>query len=236
MINIGAPVHGNSHTPVISGECRRASCRYWVIMNIDPKVEACINKVATFAPTNPGDRNRPRWRTGLDVRRSQAMNTIPTAAPASIGANTSTLPQPMAPARTIPQVSPNAATAARATPMTSSFGRGPKLSRSRDSDSGTTARPIGTLSQKIQCQSAALMTAPPTTGPPATASPPIPAQTPIAPPRFSSGNASLIKVRVSGNTSAAPAPCATRAMINAPTLGASAAAAEAAVKIAMPSA
>jgi hypothetical protein len=205
-------------------------------MNIDPNVDACMSRVATFAPTNLCDRNSPRWRTGLGVRRSHAMNAIVTTTPASIEPITSSAPQPIAAARTIPQVRPNTAIAASATPTTSSFGRGPKLSRSRDSDSGTTASPIGTLSQKIQCQSAALMTAPPTTGPPATASPPIPAQTPIAPPRFSSGNASLIRVSVSGNTSAAPAPCATRAATSAPTLGDSAAAAEAAVKIATPTA
>jgi hypothetical protein len=51
-----------------------------------------------------------------------------------------------------------------------------------------------------------------------------------------SGNAALIKLSVSGNTSAAPARCATRATISAPTLDAGATAAEAALKVAIPTA
>ena len=90
------------------------------------------------------------------------------------------------------------------------------------------------MSQKIQCQSMPLTTAPPTTGPAATASPVIPPHTPIAAPRLSLGNASVIRVRVSGVTIAAPAPWKTRAAISASTLGASADAADAAVKTPSP--
>jgi hypothetical protein len=52
----------------------------------------------------------------------------------------------------------------------------------------------------------------------------------MAMPRFSRGKASLISVRVSGITTAAPAPWTARAATRAPTLGESAAAADAAVK------
>ena len=97
------------------------------------------------------------------------------------------------------------------------------------------ASPIGTLSQKIQCQSMPSMTAPPTTGPAATARPAMPPHSPIAMPRFSAGKASLISVSVNGMTTAAPAPCTARAAISAVTLGESAAAADAAVKRTSPS-
>jgi hypothetical protein len=90
--------------------------------------------------------------------------------------------------------------------------------------------PIGTLIQKIQCQEAIWMTAPPTSGPSATAMPLIPDQTPSATPRRSGGKASASRVSVSGVTIAAPMPCDARAAISRPMLGASAAAAEETVK------
>ena len=49
--------------------------------------------------------------------------------------------------------------------------------------------PIGTLSQKIQCQEMPWTTAPPTTGPNAIARPPIPPHAPSATPRLSAGTA-----------------------------------------------
>ena len=63
----------------------------------------------------------------------------------------------------------------------------------------------------------------------------MPDQAPIARPRRSAGNAPASSVRVSGVTTAAPAPCTARAAISAPVVGASAAAAEAAVNRARPS-
>jgi hypothetical protein len=90
--------------------------------------------------------------------------------------------------------------------------------------------PIGTLSQKIQCQLMPLTMAPPTTGPRATPRPLIPPHRPMAAPRFSAGKASLISVSVSGKTIAAPAPCTARAPSSTATLGESAAAADAAMK------
>ena len=72
--------------------------------------------------------------------------------------------------------------------------------------SGTSTTPIGTLIQKIQCQEAAWMTAPPTSGPSATAMPLIPDQTPSASPRWAGGKASASSVSVSGVAIAAPTP------------------------------
>ena len=94
---------------------------------------------------------------------------------------------------------------------------------------------MGTLSQKIHCQEMPSTTAPPTSGPRATARPPIPPQAPSASPRFSAGTAALRSVSVSGMTIAPPRPWTARAATRASMVGASAAAADAAVKSAIPS-
>ena len=94
--------------------------------------------------------------------------------------------------------------------------------------------PIGTLIQKIQCQEASWITAPPTSGPRATAMPLMPDHTPSAMPRCSGGKASASSVSVSGVAMAAPAPWMARAADQQAGGGASAAAAEATVKRAMP--
>ena len=77
-------------------------------------------------------------------------------------------------------------------------------------------------------------TAPPTSGPIATASPLMPPHAPSASPRRSGGTAAERIVSVSGITIAPPRPCTARAASSAPIDGASAAAAEASVKMARP--
>ncbi len=94
--------------------------------------------------------------------------------------------------------------------------------------------PTGTLSQKTHCQEMPSITRPPTSGPLAIAMPPTAPQIPSATPRRAAGNASERIVSVSGITSAPPRPCAARAAMSASIDGASAAAAEATVKSAMP--
>ena len=101
----------------------------------------------------------------------------------------------------------------------SSCGRGPRLSVSRRAASAAVASPTGTFSQKIHCQDAPCTIAPPTTGPAATPRPVTPPQMPMAVPRCSTGNASLIRVRVSGTRRAPPAPCTTRAAISSVGIG-----------------
>ena len=81
-----------------------------------------------------------------------------------------------------------------------------------------------------------LTTAPPTSGPNATASPAMPLHAPMNAPRRLAGMPALRIVSVSGVTIAPPTPCAARAAINAPAVGASAAAAEDAVKMKRPTA
>ena len=94
--------------------------------------------------------------------------------------------------------------------------------------------PIGTFSQKIHCHEIPSTTAPPTSGPMATARPAIPPQAPSATPRFAGDTAAERSVSVSGVTIAAPTPWIARATTSVSMLGASAAAAEAAVKITIP--
>ena len=134
--------------------------------------------------------------------------------PAASAPVTSALTQPTAGARTAAQVSASSPAPASTSPAMSSCGRGPRLSRSRDADRAATPSPTGTFSQKIHCQEMPCTTAPPTTGPAATPRPVMPPQIPIAAPRFSTPNASLIKVSVSGTITAPPAPCTTRAAMS----------------------
>jgi hypothetical protein len=70
---------------------------------------------------------------------------------------------------------------------------------------GMMATPTGTFSQKIHCQDAPSVTAPPTTEPIATASPLIAPRKPSAAPLRAGGTAELRMVRLSGRTSAPPA-------------------------------
>ena len=99
---------------------------------------------------------------------------------------------------------------------------------------GTSTSPIGTLSQKIQCQEMPLTIAPPTSGPRATARPLMAPQMPSATPRRAAGTAAESTVSVNGSTIAPPTPCSARATSSATIDGASAAPADAAVKIATP--
>ena len=70
-----------------------------------------------------------------------------------------------------PRPAPSTPPLTSASPGRSSAESGPWLSGIRASTSGISARPIGTLSQKIHSQAMPSVTAPPTSGPPATARP-----------------------------------------------------------------
>jgi hypothetical protein len=111
---------------------------------------------------------------------------------------------------------------------------GPWLSVSFVRVSGSTSRPIGTLSQKIHCHAMPSVTAPPTSGPSAIARPAMPLQAPRARPRWEAGTASVRSVRLSGVTIAPPMPWNARAAISSSIDGASAAAADPTVNRPMP--
>ena len=155
-------------------------------------------------------------------------------APAVSAKTISVLPQPTWLPRTRPHTIPSRPALARPRPGRSSEPFGPRLSRRRSAASGISARPIGTFSQKIHCQEMPSTTAPPTSGPIATASPLIPPQAPRTSPRRSGETAALRIVSVSGVTIAPPTPWTARAAISHSIDGASAAAAEAAVKMPRP--
>lgn len=94
--------------------------------------------------------------------------------------------------------------------------------------------PIGTLTQKIADQSKSPISTPPTIAPLPKPIPAAAAQTPIAVVRRSCGKASIRIESVSGAISAAPTPCSARKAIRCGSSGASAQAAENAVKTARP--
>ena len=171
---------------------------------------------------------------GVLVRSSQRTNAVTRTVPATSDVTISGLDQPWPFPRTRPQTIPSRPRLASATPGRSSLFDGPWLSSRRRSASGIRTRPSGTLIQKIHCQERPETTAPPTSGPSATARPPIPPQAPSARPRFSAGTAAERIVSVSGAMIAPPTPWAARAATSASIEGASAAAAEAAVKIPSP--
>ncbi len=111
---------------------------------------------------------------------------------------------------------------------------GPWDSVRRSAARGMTTSPIGTFSQKIQCQSRPSAMAPPTSGPIAMARPAMPPQAPRARARRSGGTAADRMVSVRGVTKAPPTPWIARARIRTSDDGASAASVEPTVKMAMP--
>jgi hypothetical protein len=71
-----------------------------------------------------------------------------------------------------------------------------RLSGNRRIERAAATSPMGTLTQKIQCQSSPLTTAPPIKDPAATARPPMAPQIPTAALRRSAGNAPVRMVRL----------------------------------------
>src|SRR4029079_19165492 len=143
---------------------------------------------------------------GSGARSSQATNAAVRTAPASSATTVSAEPQPTVFARTSPQTTPSRPVLASTRPRKSTLLLGPRLSSSLVSTSGTSRIPIGTFSQKTQCQDRPLTTAPPTTGPNATARPLMPPHAPKARPRRSGGTDEERIVSVSGSVSAPPRP------------------------------
>jgi hypothetical protein len=171
---------------------------------------------------------------GVGVRISQMTNSTSSTTPPPSGSDTSKLAHPTAPTRITAQTTPNNPALPSTTPARSSFLRGPRVSASRSRPSAISIRPTGTFSQKMARQPALPVRAPPTSGPRAAPSPPIPPHAPSTAPRRSGGVTAESIVRVSGTKSAPPAPCNPRAATSMPIVGASAAAADPAVKTATP--
>ena len=189
---------------------------------------------APFVAENARLRKKRSGSIGAGVRDSHQTNDAQITMPTTMKPSTSVEPQPSVFERTTPQTMPKRPTAARTTPGMSSLSFGPFVSRRWIHASGMVTRPIGTLSQKIQCQEMPVAIAPPTIGPIATARPAMPPQAPRIAPRFSGGVASARIVSVSGVTIAAPMPWRARATISISMPVESAASTEASVKIDMP--
>ena len=85
---------------------------------------------------------------------------------------------------------------------------------------------IGTLTTKIQRQSSASVSAPPSSGPTALPMPATPRISPPASPAFDSGSAANVMPRIAGHISAPPIPIPTRAPIRTPRSGDAAPSAE----------
>ena len=193
-----------------------------------------MSSEAPFAAAKARSRKKRIGSIGAGVRSSQATNAAVRIAPRPSAATICGLVHPSPLPWMRPQTSPKRPALIRPRPGRSSRPSGPWLSRRKANASGASRIPIGTFSQKIHCQEMPETTAPPTSGPDATARPAIPDQAPRASPRFSFGKAPLRIVSVSGVTIAPPIPWTARAAISASMLGASAAAADASVKIVRP--
>ena len=229
-----APVQTSSLIPACSGVLPSTFCRYWLMKKIDPNIPKYIDRDTALVTAKLRRVKNSIGNIGSLLRNSTTTNAITSTTPAASESKTSGAAQPIVWARISPNTSPNRPVEASPSPGRSSPRSGPWLSSSRRIATTDSATPTGTLIQKIQCQEAASITAPPTSGPSATAIPLIPDQTPRAMPRRWGGNASASKVRVSGVTIAPPTPWSARAAISSPVVGARAAAAEDAVNSAIP--
>ena len=204
--NIGIAVHGSVSRPDSSGE---RPCTVWKNCDrkkIDPKTPKNIANDTALVAEKARLRKKRSGSIGSGARRSQSRNAASSATPAVIEPTTIGFVHPSSPARTIPSTSPISPAPASTSPRGSSWASGPWLSFSARCAIGTSASPIGTLTQKIQCHEMPSAIAPPTTGPSATPMPATPDQAPIARPRLPSGSESASKVSVSGVTIAAPRP------------------------------
>src|SRR6266571_1322011 len=233
-IRIGMPVHGRVRSPACSGEYPCTTWKNWASRKIEPNIPKYISSEVTLAAENSRFRKNRMGTMGARDRTSQATKEASRTPPRASGPATPRLPQPCSLARTRPNTMPNSPALASPSPGRSRDRFVPVVSVSRARASGRTTSPMGTFSQKIQFQEMPSTTAPPTSGPMAMASPPTPPQAPNASPRRSGETAAERMVRVRGVTMAPPTPCAARATIRAPMLGASAAAADPAVNTARP--
>ncbi len=174
--------------------------------------------------------SRRSGNIGAGARDSHATNEIMRTAPRPSAMRTSFAVQPASVERIRPHSKETAPAVTRTSPGMSSLVCAPRLSGKRMPDSRAAAMPMGTLTQKIQCQLRPCVTAPPIMGPMAMARPPIPPHAPTIAPRRDAGNALVRMVRLSGVMIAAPTPCTARAAISTSMFGASAHAADAALK------
>src|SRR5262249_25456898 len=145
-------LQASSRVPACDGVRCCAVWKNWDIRNGAPNSPANRQKLTPFAAANLGWRNIASDSIGFGDRRSHSRNPAVKAAPPASAPITSPLAQPPASARVRPQRIPNSPALASASPARSRRGFPPKLSRTFRAVTGISARPTGTLIQKIQCQ------------------------------------------------------------------------------------
>src|SRR5262249_20435581 len=136
----------------------------WGNREMSAEMPMLVNSMVVLVAENPRLRNSDGGIIGWAARDSQAPNAAIRSPPATRLPSTWGLVQPWLLPRTSPNTMPNNPAVARMTPAGSRRPDPERLSRV-SSSSGSTAMPLGTLIQKIHCQDAASVTAPPTTRP-----------------------------------------------------------------------
>jgi hypothetical protein len=223
-------------TATFKGAKRRPSllCAWRTARNIAGEVVP-VSASATRAPrASPGVRRVPGGSSGCGELRWMRAKAISSSRPAASGATASAETPSSArlrPTRSAARPSVSAAAPGRSSRRCSR----PRTSGSSRPASAAPASPIGTLTAKTHSQPGPLLITPPSTQPDAPPPAAAAVQTASARERAGpSGSVATNRASADGATSAAPVPCTARAAISAPALGASAQAAEAAVKISRP--
>ena len=129
-----------------------ARWKYSVVRNAAEKIAPECRNAAALAALNVRLRNRRSGTIGSAAVRSRSTNPASSATPPASRAAVDPSPHPDPPARTRPQVTASDAPAISASAGRSSRRAGPWLSGSSRADATAAANPIGTLTQKIQCQ------------------------------------------------------------------------------------
>ncbi len=225
----GVIVHGRNRSPVPSGESPRAIWKYWLVTYAVAKIDAAIRNWVSDAAAKIREPNSDSGTIGAGATDSHAMNPASRHPPTTSATRTSGDVHPATGARSTPQTSDPMAPEAVTIPIGSSRVRGPYVSGRTRRTATAAARPSGTLTQKIQCQSRPWVTTPPTSGPDATPRPATPPQIPTTAPRRSAGKVEVSRVRPSGMTMAAPRPWTARKPMRTSRFGASPQAADASV-------
>ena len=169
--SIGVAKNGSSRSPAEIGEYPRANWNSWVIRNAAANVAPDMRNDVTVA-----DRERPAAEQPQRHHRRVGPPLPPDErqqqrAPASSVPTVCGLDQPTSLARTRAQTSATTPAGDQGDPGQVQPLRRAVALRQQPHAERAASSPIGTLSQKIQCQSRPSVTAPPTSGPAATASP-----------------------------------------------------------------
>src|SRR5262249_37047624 len=170
----GVAVQGRNRRPAPSEEKPRPSWKYSAARNAAENSAADWRNPVALAAVKARTRSSRPGSIGSGAPPSQAAQPAGGGAGGGSAGTPSVRAQPASPPRTRPQRMPPAPTVTSTTPGMSNRVAGPRVSGSRITDSTAVASPMGTLTQKIQCQFRPYTTAPPTRGPAATARPAMP--------------------------------------------------------------